>query len=270
MGTRRVVIGGLKGGLGKSSTAVTLAVGLARRGVRVLLVDADPSANATWVLTGGQGGEPPTLGDVLLRESSALEAIRPTSTPGLDLLPADARLGGVNVTLAQQLGRDVRMRNALADLDYAAVLIDTGPTLTTLLCNALVAVDEVLVTVDSSTFGALGLVAMEDLVSEVRDAYNPALKITGLVLTKFSRTVVAQDVEKQLRKRYGPLVCRTVIPLAADVERAASHATTVLELAPASAAAKAYESLVTEVFGNVRTAKAGRKTQRPSRKPDAA
>src|SRR3954452_23063375 len=102
---RRIALVNLKGGVGKSSTATALAVGLARRGKRTLLVDTDPSGNASWTVGGGQGAAPPTLAAGLNRPCSADEAIRPTATKGLDLLPADADLGGVNVALAQELGR---------------------------------------------------------------------------------------------------------------------------------------------------------------------
>jgi chromosome partitioning protein len=97
---RRIAITNLKGGSGKTATATALAVGLARRGNRTLLVDTDPSGNASWTVSGGQGADGPTLAAVLTRDASAVEAIRATSTPGLDLLPADPTLGGVNVRLA--------------------------------------------------------------------------------------------------------------------------------------------------------------------------
>lgn len=101
---RRIAITNLKGGSGKTCTATALAVGLARRGNRTLLVDTDPSANASWTVGAGQGPDAPTLSAVLMREASTAEAIRLTPVEGLDLLPADATLGGVNVRLAQELG----------------------------------------------------------------------------------------------------------------------------------------------------------------------
>src|SRR5262249_43354227 len=110
---RRIALANLKGGSGKTTTATALAVGLAARGRRTLVVDPAPSATGSWTRLGGQGADAPTLAAVLPRDASAAEAVRPTPTKKLDLLPADASLGAVNVALAQQLGRDVRLRAAL-------------------------------------------------------------------------------------------------------------------------------------------------------------
>jgi len=254
---RRIAVTNLKGGSGKTCTATALAVGLARRGHRTLLIDTDPSGNASWTVLGGQGADAPTLAAVLTREASAVEAIRATSTTGLDLLPADASLGGVNVRLAQELGRDTRLRAALAAVDgaYRFVILDTGPSLTTLLVNALVAADEVLVPVDMGVYAVLGLVELERIVAEIRDAYNPTLQLAGLVLTKCQRSNVCRDVEAELRGRYGPIVFASTVPLSAKVEEAHSRGLTVLDHSPRSAPSLAYLSLVEEVISHGREAK---------------
>jgi chromosome partitioning protein len=257
---RRIAITNLKGGSGKTATATALAVGLARRGNRTLLVDTDPSGNASWTVSGGQGADGPTLAAVLTRDASAVEAIRATSTPGLDLLPADPTLGGVNVRLAQELGRDTRLRSALAAVEgaYRFVIVDTGPSLTTLLVNALAAVEEVIVPVDMGVYAVLGLVELERITSEIREAYNPTLRLAGLVLTKCQRSNVCRDVETELRGRYGPTVFKATVPLSARVEEAHSRGLTVLDHAPRSAPALAYLSLVEEVIGHGREAKRSR------------
>jgi chromosome partitioning protein len=249
---RRIALVNLKGGAGKSTTATALAVGLARRGHRTLLIDTDPSGNASWTVLGGQGAEGPTLAAVLTRHAAADEAIRPTPTRGLDLLPADSDLGGVNVALAQELGRDTRLRSALAALEgrYDVVLLDTGPQLTTLLVNALVAAEEVIVPLDAGVYAVLGLVELERVIAEVSEAYNPGLRLAGLVLTKVQRNNVSRDVEAELRARYGPLVFNATIPLSAKVEESHSRGLTVVDFAPKSAPALAYTELVTEVINN--------------------
>jgi chromosome partitioning protein len=248
---RRIALVNMKGGSGKTTTATALAVGLARRGRRTLFVDADPQANATWTLLGGRGADPPSLADVLNRLASADEAIRPTPARGLDLLPADASLGGVNVALAQQLSRDTRLRSALAAVEgrYDYLVADTSPSFNPILANVLVAGAEVVVPLDAGVYAVLGLLQLEETIAEVREAYdNRALRLAGLVLTKVARNNVSRDVEAEVRSRFGPLVYAATIPLNAKVEEAHTHGKTVTDYAPRSSAAVAYEQLVEEVI----------------------
>jgi chromosome partitioning protein len=270
---RKIALVCEKGGTGKTTTATALAVGLARRGSRVLLIDADQQSNASWTIGGGQGAEPPTLAAVLTRRASAVEAIRGTSTPGLDLLPADQELGGVNVALAQELGRDTRLRSALApiDGDYDFVLIDTGPVFNTILANVLVYAVEVVTPLDPGVYAVLGLVQLEATIAEVREAYNDKLRLAGLVLTKVSRNNVSRDVEAELRAKYGELVYKAVIPASAKVEEAHSRGLVVSDFSPKSAAAVAYAELVEEVINGGRTKeRSGVKTVRGPGAVDAA
>ena len=270
---RRIAVVNLKGGTGKSTTATALAVGLAGLGHRTLIVDADPSANATWTIGAGQGADLPTLASVLTRDVSAEEAIRSTRTKGLDLLPSDASLGGVNVLLGQQLGRDTRLRSALAPIDgrYDFVIVDTGPTMTTLLANVLVFAHEVIVPLDPGVYAVLGLVQLQETIAEVREAYgNESLRLAGLLLTKTQRTAVCRDVERELRTRFGQLVFEATIPLSAKIEEACSRGLTVLDHAPKSPGAIAYQRLIEEI-SHGGTSKRGRgKTVGRARKIDAA
>jgi chromosome partitioning protein len=256
---RRIAVTNQKGGSGKTTTATALAVGLAMRGRRALLVDLDGQANATWTLLGGQGADGPTLADVLLRDATADEAIRPTATAGLDILPADGSLNGVNVALVQELGRDTRLRAALASIDgrWDVAIFDTGPSLNTVMANALVAAGEVVVPVDPGVYAMLGLVALQETIAEVRDAYGTDLRLRGLLLTRVQRNNVHRDVESELRARFGDLVFRTTIPMSAMVEAAATRGTTVLTHAPKSPAALAYGKLIEEI-DHERRAKDGR------------
>lgn len=248
---RKIAIANLKGGVGKTATATALAVGLAQRGHRTLCVDCDPSGNASWILLEGQGADGPSLADVLTRQVDAHEAIRPTPTKGLDLLPATAALGGVGVSLAQELGRDVRLRSCLDGVEgYAYIVVDTPPTVSSLLVNALTFASEVIVPVDAGVFAALGLIEMQHVIEEIRAAYNPALRLAGLLLAKVPRNSVAKDVESQLRAKFGPLVYSATIPLAVAVEAAASRGQTVLEFDPKSAPARAYTQFIAEVLNH--------------------
>jgi chromosome partitioning protein len=247
---RRIAFVCEKGGTGKTTTATAVAVGLARRGSRVLFIDADQQANATWTLLGGQGADAPTLAAVLTRQAAVVEAIRPTPTQGLDLLPADASLGGVNVALAQELGRDSRLRSALATVEgrYDFVLIDTGPQFTTILANVLVYSTEVIVPLDLGVYAMLGVVQLQETIAEVREAYgNTSLHLAGLILTKISRNNVSRDVEAELRNRFGERVFKATVPLSAKVEEAHTHGQTIMTYAPKSVGATAYGQLIEEI-----------------------
>jgi chromosome partitioning protein len=223
---------------------------MARRGLSVLAVDCDQQANASWTLLGGASAAEPTLAAVLMRQASVEDAIRETRISGLDLLPADESLGGVNVLLAQELGRDTRLRSAMTPVEgrYDVVILDTGPQFTTLLANALVYAREIIVPVDAGVYAALGLVSLMDTLAEVREAYGTEAHLAGLIMGKVQRNGVARDVEAELRTRFGDRVYRTKIPLSVKVEEAHSRGLTVLEHAPKSAAAIAFDALVTEVL----------------------
>lgn len=268
---RRIALVNLKGGVGKSTTAATLAVGLARRGRRVLLVDADAQGHATWTVTRGRGADGPGLGEVLLRQADAVEAIRPTPTDGLDVLPCGATLGGANIALAQEIGRDTRLRSALAEVDgYDVALIDSGPSLTPATINVLVAAHEVLAPVDAAMYAVLGLVDLRRVVEDIQDAYNPGLRLAGLVLCKARKDATSRDVERQLRETFGELVHRTTIPLSAAVEAAHARGLTILDHAPKSPAAAAYEALIDEVLSDGRSQEAEHAGGRPRTREDAA
>lgn len=271
---RRIAIACLKGGSSKSTTATSVAVGLARRGNRVLVVDTDAQANATWLLTGGQGADDPTIADVLTRRADAVDAIRPSVVPGLDLLPAASSLGAVNVALAQELSRDTRLRSALASLDdaYDYAIADTAPTFTTLLANVLVWASEIIVPADPGVFAVLGLVELQGVVEEVREAYgNAGLHLAGLVLTRLARNNVHKDVERNLRESYGDRVFRSTIPLSTVVEQAHTRAQTVMQFAPKSPAAVAYDALVEEIisYGREKDRSRGLPQRRPGASPAA-
>jgi len=262
---RQIAIVNQKGGTAKTVTATALAVGLVRRGHRTLLIDCDAQANATWTVLGGQGAEPPTLASVLLRNVDADDAIRPTITPGLDLLPADTSLSGVNVALVQELGRDTRLRSAMAILEgrWEFVILDTAPTFTTVLANALVYASEVIVPVDPGVYAMLGLVALQETIAEVREVYgNHALRLSGLLLTRVQRNNVCRDVEAELRARFGPLVFGPTVPLSAKIEEAATRGMTVLTHAPKSPGALAYTQLVEEIAHGRAKERRGSKTVR--------
>lgn len=255
---RAIAVMSDKGGTAKTTTAINVAVGLARRGRRTLVVDCDGQANASLVLLRGRGATPPTLRHVLLNEAGAVDAVRPTGVAGLAILPADAALAEVNLILAGEMGRERRLKLALTDVEraYDFVLLDTSPSRCLVNVNVLNYAGEVLVPVDPGLFALSGLGRLQEAVAEVRRYLdNPALRIAGLVLTRTQANNVSRDVEAQLRGLFGALVHRATIPSSTKIEEAHSRYQSVLDYAPRSAGARAYAALVEEIVAD------GRRTQ---------
>lgn len=240
-----------KGGTAKTTSAINTAVGLAKRGGRVLLIDTDPQANASLVLLAGEPAGPPTLADVLLGHADATDAIRPTRTAGLDILPADVSLADASVALANQIGREARLRAALAGLgpDYDFAIVDTSPTRSVLTINVLVFAAEVLIPIEPGLFSLSGLGQLQGAIEDVRRYLgNDRLRISGLVLTRTRHDGVSRDVEAQLRATFGALVYRATVPTSVKVEEAHGRFLSVLDYAPRSTGARAYEALVAEII----------------------
>jgi len=243
-----------KGGSSKTTTALALAAALTHRlpkHQRILAVDCDPQCNLSAVLMDGKHAEAPTLTDVLLEEANIADAVRPTRLKGLDVLPACERLADCTMLLADEMGKERRLRMALRELSdaYTTVIVDASPALTLLSVNVLGAVDEVIVPLDPGVFSISGLGRLQETVDRVRHYLeHPDLTIVGLLLTRFANTKASRDLQAQLREVHGSLVFRTVIPASVRVEEAHSRNLSIIEWAPQSSVAKAYDELVTEVL----------------------
>jgi len=248
---RTIAVVNLKGGSAKTTSALNLAVGAAGRKRRVLLIDADPQANASLTLLNGTAADEPTLGHVLLDQAEVVEAIRPSRVKRVDILPADARLADVALLLAEQLGRERRLRSALHAVEgnYDLVVVDAAPQLNLVTINVLNTVGELIVPVDAGLYSIVGLGRLEETIDQVRRFLdNRELRIAGLVLTRAHRNRATKDLERQLREAYGDLVYRTTIPHSVRVEEAHARHRTVLEFAPKSPPALAYDRLLMEVL----------------------
>jgi chromosome partitioning protein len=240
-----------KGGTAKTSSALNCAVGTAKRGYRTLILDTDPQANSSLVTLQGMPAEPPTLANVLVGDSDARDAIRPTRTPGLDILPADVSLADATDALSKMIGREARLRVAMEELaeDYDYIYVDTSPTRSVLTVAVLVFVQEVLIPIEPGLFSLSGLGQLQGAIEDVRRYLgNRALRISGIVLTRTRRDNVSRDVEQQLKGAFGDLVLQSTIPSNAKVEEAHGRFMSVLDYAPRSPGAKAYESLVAEII----------------------
>lgn len=248
---RIVTIANQKGGVGKTTTAVNLAFGLVRAGKATLLIDTDPQANATVAVIGRREPEL-TIYDLLIGEMGLAEIITNHGESGLDLLPSEIDLAGVEAELVGQVGSQTMLRSRMrAGLgrEYDYVIIDTPPSLGLMTLNALAASTEIIIPVSASYFALKGLSQLERTIDLVRERLaSPGLRITGVLCTFFDHTNVAKDVRELLQKQYGRQTFETVIPKNVKLEEAHSRSVSVFDYAPDGKGTQAYEQFVGEVI----------------------
>jgi chromosome partitioning protein len=256
-GMRVLAIANQKGGVGKTTTAINLGTALAAVGERVLLIDSDPQGNASTGLGVPRHLRKQTIYDVLMGEAPISRAAVKTDLPGLDLLPSDPDLSGIELELGQAARRSYRLRDALAacraEGAYTYVLIDCPPSLNLLTVNAMTAADAVFVPLQCEFFALEGLTQLMRTVEMVRGSLNPALEIQGVVLTMYDkRNSLSDQVATDVRAHFGDTVYDTVIPRNVRVSEAPSFGKPVLIYDLKCAGSQAYLKLAREVVGRER------------------
>ena len=252
--SRIFCIANQKGGVGKTTTTVNLAAGLAQLGRRVLVVDLDPQGNATM----GSGVDKRTLDasvyDVLLESASIAETRRPSPKGGYDIVGANRELAGAEVELVAVDRRDKRLRAALAGVagEYDFVLIDCPPSLSLLTLNGLAAAHGVVVPMQCEYFALEGLSDLVNTIKQVHANINPDLEVIGILRVMFDARITLQaQVSEQLKAHFGDRVFDTVIPRNVRLAEAPSYGMPGLVFDPASKGALAFLDFAREMAARV-------------------
>lgn len=244
-----VALANQKGGVGKTTTAINLAAGLAFQGVKTLLVDLDPQGNATSGLGIDRQQITHSIYDVLLKDFPIEDAVEPTSVRDLFAVPATIDLAGAEIELVPVFSRERRLSNALKQVenDYQVIFVDCPPSLGLLTVNALAAADEVMIPIQCEYYALEGLSQLLHNVELVKSNLNPGLEVGGVVLTMYdARTRLSKEVADQVRGHFGETVYRALIPRSVRLSEAPSFGEPIEAFDGMSRGAIAYRELARE------------------------
>jgi chromosome partitioning protein len=249
---RTYALANQKGGVGKTTTAVNLGGYLATLGLRVLIVDGDPQANATSSLGIDKHHVDRSTYQVLVGACAASEAILPTEWENLSIIPASPGLAGAEIEIVDTPNREHLLRTALGPIKtgYDYLLIDCPPSLSLLTINALTAAEDgVIVPIQCEYLALEGLTELLNTISLVRERLSPSTNIRGMLMTMHDpRTNLSQQVVNEVKTHFGRYVFETVIPRNVSLGEAPSFGKPIMAYAPRSAGARAYQKLTLEMI----------------------
>jgi chromosome partitioning protein len=249
--TRILAITNQKGGVGKTTTSVNLAAGLAQAGQRVLLVDLDPQGNATMGSGIDKRALTQTIYQVLLGISDAQSVRQRSQSGGYDIIPANRELAGAEVEMVDLDHRETRLKTALSVIadEYDYILLDCPPALSLLTLNGLVAAHAVMIPMQCEYYALEGLSDLVNTIKKVRNNLNPTLEIEGLLRTMFDpRNMLAMQVSDQLQEHFGSKVYATIIPRNVRLAEAPSFGAPAVNFDQACRGSQAYIALASEIL----------------------
>jgi len=247
---KTIAVANQKGGVGKTTTAVNLAVCLAMKRNFVLLIDLDPQGNATSAL-GIENSDGKSIYRPLIDQGPVAGEILPTRFEALSIVPANLDLAGAEIEVARQESHLTRLRDVLwplrEDAAFDYLLLDCPPSLGVLMTNALAAADELLVPLQCEYFALEGLSKIVQVIEQIKaSGANPDLALRGIVMTMFSRTNLAQQVVDEVRKHFDAVVYETIIPRTIRLGEAPSFGKPIIEYDPQGPGAVAYRAMAEE------------------------
>jgi chromosome partitioning protein len=246
-----IAIANQKGGVGKTTTSVNLAASLGVLEKKVLLIDADPQANATSGLGIDVEGVEHGTYHLIEHTVAARDAIVKTSSPNLDLIPAHIDLVAIEIELVDKDNRESMLKIAVEGLkdDYDYILIDCAPSLGLLTLNALTAADSVIIPIQCEYFALEGLGKLLNTVKSVQKIHNPELDIEGLLLTMYdSRLRLSNQVVDEVKKHFDEMVFKTIIQRNVRLSEAPSYGESIISYDAGSKGANNYLSLAQELI----------------------
>lgn len=240
-----------KGGVGKTTTAVSLASYIGKKKKKVLVVDLDPQANATSGLGIEKSELETTTYDLLINECPVRDVIFESSAQNVDIIPTNINLAGAEVELVNAISRENILRGAIEEIkdEYDYIIIDCPPSLGLLTINALTASDGIIIPIQGEYYALEGLSQLVETINIVKKKLNPDIEIVGVVLTMFDmRTQLSKQVREEVEDYFGKKVFKTIIPRNVRLAEAPSHGLAISDYDKASKGAKAYEALAVEVL----------------------